>query len=53
MLQGPVLIGLALALRPFPVAAGVKAVTVGLIGVVLSFGLGTLVLRWMPLRRVL
>ena len=53
VLQGPVLIGLALALRPFPAPAGAKAITVGLIGVVLSFGLGTLVLRWTPLRRVL
>jgi hypothetical protein len=53
VLQGPVLIGLALALRQFPAAAGAKAITVGLIGVLLSFGLGTLVLRWTPLRRVL
>ena len=53
VLQGPVLIGLALALRPFPAPAGAKAITVGLIGVLLSFGLGTLVLRWTPLRRVL
>jgi len=53
VLQGPVLIGLALALRPFPASAGAKAITVGLIGVLLSFGLGTLVLRWTPLRRVL
>jgi peptidoglycan/LPS O-acetylase OafA/YrhL len=53
VLQGPVLIGLALALRPLPVSAGAKAITVGLIGVLLSFGLGLLMLRWAPLRRVL
>jgi hypothetical protein len=43
ILQGPVLLGLAVALRPSPVPALVKAVTVGGVGVVASFALG-----WLP-----
>jgi hypothetical protein len=53
VLQGPVLIGLALALRSLAVSAEMKAITVGLVGVLLSFGLGILTVRWTPLRHIL
>jgi glucan biosynthesis protein C len=42
VLQAPVLIGLALAMRPVPAPAEVKAATVALGGLVLSFGLARL-----------
>jgi hypothetical protein len=42
VLQAPVLIGLALAMRPVPVPAEIKAVAVALGGLALSFGLGRL-----------
>jgi hypothetical protein len=45
MLQGPVLIGLAIALRPLPFPAEVKAVGVAGGGVVGSFWLAWLVVR--------
>jgi hypothetical protein len=54
ILQTPVLIGLALALRPLDLPAEVKAVLVAAGGVVASFGLAHLALRWIPgLSRVL
>jgi hypothetical protein len=43
LLQAPVLIGLAAALRPVPVPAGVKALTVVVGGLAGSFGLGRLI----------
>jgi hypothetical protein len=42
VLQAPVLIGLALAMRPVPVPAGIKAATVAVGGLVVSFGLARL-----------
>ncbi len=48
LVQGPVLIGLALALRPVPVPAGVKAVVVALGGVAGSFALGWLLIKRVP-----
>ena len=42
MLQVPVLIGLSVALRPLPVPALAKAVTVGVLGVVGCLGLGAI-----------
>lgn len=54
LLQGFVLIALAVAVRPLPVMAGVKATTVAVLGVLLSFGLGHLAVRRVPiLSRVL
>jgi hypothetical protein len=43
VVQGPVLIGLAFALRAVPAVAEVKAVAVALGGLVVSFGLGWLI----------
>jgi hypothetical protein len=42
VLQAPVLIGLALAMRPVPVPAEIKAGTVAFGGLALSFGLARL-----------
>lgn len=53
MVQAPVLIGLAAALRPVPVVAEVKTVVVAAVGVVVSFWLGVLLVRVPGLRRVL
>lgn len=53
VLQGPVLLGLAVALRPLSASALVKAVTVAGVGVVASFSLGWLLVRHTPLGRVL
>ncbi|HEU5145000.1 MAG TPA: acyltransferase, partial [Dermatophilaceae bacterium] len=54
MVQGLVLIGLAVALRPTPLPAEVKALLVAGLGVVGSFTLGWVLIRWVPgLRRVL
>ena len=53
ILQGPVLIGLALALRPLDLAAEAKAPAVALAGVALSFGLAWLLVSRTPLRRLL
>jgi hypothetical protein len=54
LVQGPVLIGLAVLLRPLPVSAGVKALTVAVLGVTLSFWLGRLLVTRVPvLARVL
>jgi hypothetical protein len=47
MLQGPLLIGVAAALRPLPVPAEIKALIVMVAGVVGSFGLA-----WLLIRRV-
>ena len=48
LVQGPVLIGLALLLRPVPVGAEVKAVCVAGAGVVLCFALGRLLVTRVP-----
>ena len=54
ILQSPVLIGLAVALRPLPVDAEVKATVVAVGGLVLSFWLGRLIVsRLRPTSRVL
>jgi hypothetical protein len=54
ILQGPVLVGLALLVRDVPVAAEVKAVVVACGGVAGSFAVGRLVVDRVPgLRRVL
>jgi hypothetical protein len=45
MLQGPLLIGVAAALRPLPVPAEVKALIVMAGGVAGSFGLAWLLIR--------
>jgi hypothetical protein len=51
--QGPVLLGLAVALRPLPVPALAKAVVVGAIGVVASFSLGWVLVSRTRLGRIL
>lgn len=48
MLQTPVLIGLAVALRPVPVPAEVKAPTLAVSAVVVSFGLARLLIERVP-----
>ena len=48
LLQGPVLIGLALALRLVPLPAEFKALIVAAAGVVVSFGLAWLLIRRVP-----
>lgn len=53
LLQGVVLVGLALALRPLPAVAEVKALVVAVGGVVGSFALGWLLVRRTPVGRVL
>jgi hypothetical protein len=54
VVQGVCLLGLAVALRPVPVAAEVKAIVVAVGGVLGSFALAWLLLTWVPpLRRVL
>lgn len=45
LLQGPVLVGLALALRPVPVPAEVKAVVVAVAGVAASFAIASFLIR--------
>ena len=49
MLQGPVLLGCALALRPVPLPADVKALLVGTAAVAGSFALAWLLIRRVPL----
>jgi hypothetical protein len=49
MLQGPVLLGCALALRPVPLPAEVKALLVGAAAVAGSFALSWLLIRRVPL----
>jgi hypothetical protein len=53
VLQGPVLLGLALALRGLGVPVLLKAVVVAGLGVVLSFALAALLVRRTPARAVL
>jgi hypothetical protein len=49
MLQGPVLLGCALALRSVPLPAEVKALLVGTAAVAGSFALAWLLIRRVPL----
>jgi hypothetical protein len=53
VLQGPVLVGLALALRPLPLAAEVKAAIVSVIGVLLTFRLARFAVTRTRLGRIL
>ncbi|GAA5115888.1 acyltransferase [Haloechinothrix salitolerans] len=53
VLQGPVLIMLAIALRPMPAPAEVKAALVGAIGIVVCFGLGWILVSRTKLGRLL
>ena len=53
LLQGPVLVGLAVVLRPVPVVAEVKAATVLVVGVLGCFALGWLLAQRTRLGRVL
>lgn len=53
LLQGVVLIGAALALRPVPVVAEIKALTVAVAGVAGSFALAHLLVRRTPVGRVM
>ena len=53
MLQGPVLVGLALALRPTDLSGDVKALLVATLGIVGSFGLAWLLIQRTALRRIL
>ncbi len=53
VLQGPVLIMLALAMRPLPAPAEVKAPLVGALGIVVCFGLGWLLVSRTKLGRLL
>jgi len=53
MLQGPVLVALALVLRPLALSGDVKALLVATLGIVGSFALGWLLIQRTALRRVL
>ena len=53
LVQGHVLVGLALAVRPFALPAEVKVLAVGVPGAVLSFALGWLLISRTPLGRLL
>jgi hypothetical protein len=53
MLQGPVLVALALALRPTALSGDVKALLVAVLGVVVSFALAWPLVTRTPLGRVL
>ena len=54
MVQTPVLVGLAFALRPVPLPAELKAVALAVAAVVVSFGLARLLIERVPgMRRVL
>lgn len=53
IMQTPVLLALAMALRPFALPAEVKALTVAVLGVVGSYGLAWLLLEVPGVRRVL
>jgi hypothetical protein len=53
MLQGPVLVGLAVALRPTELSGDVKALAVALLGIVGSFGLAWPLVTRTPIRRIL
>ncbi|MET1011864.1 MAG: hypothetical protein ABWY83_05745 [Actinomycetota bacterium] len=52
MLQGPVLFGLALALRPFDLPGDIKALVVAALGIVGSFALAWLLVTRTQLRRI-
>jgi hypothetical protein len=52
MLQGPVLIALAVALRPIDRSGDVKALVVASLGIVGSFALASLLIARAPLGRV-
>lgn len=53
VVQGHVLVGLALVLRPLNIAAEPKGLVVSVLGVLLSFWLGWLLVSRTPLRRIL
>jgi hypothetical protein len=53
LVQGPVLIGLALALRPVPVTGDIKAAVVAVAGVAASFAVAWPLVAHTPLRRIL
>jgi Acyltransferase family len=53
MLQGPVLVGLAVALRPTDLSGDVKALLVAAFGIVGSFALGWPLTTRTPLRKIL
>jgi hypothetical protein len=53
MLQGPVLVGLALSFRLVPVPGDVKALLVAALGIAGSFGLAYPLVSRTPLGRVL
>jgi hypothetical protein len=53
MLQGPVLVAIALALRPTDLPGDVKAVVVATLGIVASFALAWQLVIRTPLRRIL
>ncbi len=53
MLQGPVLVALALALRPTPLSGDVKALLVATLGIIGSFALAWPLVTRTPLRRVM
>ena len=53
ILQGPVLLGLAVAARPLPVPALVKATIVGAVGVTASFTLAWFLVSRTRLGRIL
>ncbi len=53
MLQGPVLVGLELALRPTDLPGEVKALVVALLGIVGAFALAWPLVTRTPVRRIL
>jgi hypothetical protein len=53
LIQGHVLIGLALALRPLPLPAELKGLAVSTVGVLASFGLGRVLITGTPLGRLM
>lgn len=53
MLQGPVLFGLALALRPFDLPGDIKALVVATLGIVGSFAVAWSLVTRTPLQRIL
>ena len=53
MLQGPVLVALAIALRPIDLTGDVKALLVATLGIVGSFALAWPLVTRTPLRRIL
>jgi hypothetical protein len=49
IVQTPVLLGIAVVLRPLPLPAEAKAAIVVVAGVVCAFALAGLLIRWLPL----